>query len=66
MDELKQKIEALLFSSGRKMPVDEIARLCHKHTDKVEEALRELKKESGVDDGVRTRDFRSHSPALYH
>ncbi len=20
----------------------------------------------GVDDGVRTRDFRSHSPALYH
>ena len=45
MDELKQKIEALLFSSGRKMPVDEIARLCHKHTDKVEEALRELKKE---------------------
>jgi hypothetical protein len=25
----------------------------------------ELKKEVGVDDGVRTRDFRSHSPALY-
>jgi len=25
-----------------------------------------LRKEVGVDDGVRTRDFRSHSPALYH
>jgi len=25
-----------------------------------------LKKGIGVDDGVRTRDFRSHSPALYH
>src|SRR5258706_11625441 len=24
------------------------------------------KSESGVDDGVRTRDFRSHSPALCH
>jgi hypothetical protein len=24
------------------------------------------KNEVGVSDGVRTRDFRSHSPALYH
>lgn len=28
--------------------------------------LEELKKGIGVDDGIRTRDFRSHSPALYH
>ena len=28
--------------------------------------LTELEKGFGVSDGVRTRDFRSHSPALYH
>ena len=27
--------------------------------------LQELRKGSGVGNGVRTRDFRSHSPALY-
>ena len=29
-------------------------------------SLTDLEKEVGVDDGVRTRDFRSHSPALCH
>jgi integrase len=29
-------------------------------------SLQRLKNEVGVSDGVRTRDFRSHSPALYH
>ena len=28
--------------------------------------LDELKMKIGVGDGFRTRDFRSHSPALYH
>ena len=28
-------------------------------------SLDELEKEGGVGNGVRTRDFRSHSPALY-
>ena len=28
--------------------------------------LDELKMKGGVGDGFRTRDFRSHSPALYH
>ena len=28
-------------------------------------ALEDLGKEGGVSDGGRTRDFRSHSPALY-
>ena len=28
--------------------------------------LQGLRNEVGVSDGVRTRDFRSHSPALYH
>ena len=35
------------------------------HTENDANLLEELKKEVGVDDGVRTRDFRSHSPALY-
>ena len=29
-------------------------------------SLQGSKNEVGVSDGVRTRDFRSHSPALYH
>jgi hypothetical protein len=29
-------------------------------------SLRVMEEEDGVSDGVRTRDFRSHSPALYH
>ena len=29
-------------------------------------SLEELEMEDGVGDGFRTRDFRSHSPALYH
>src|SRR3989338_2087569 len=45
MEELKQKIEALLFSSGRKMPVEEIAMLCNKSIEKVQEALESLKKD---------------------
>ena len=28
--------------------------------------LQGLEEEGGVGNGVRTRDFRSHSPALYH
>jgi len=35
------------------------------HPEKDAKLLERLLKEVGVDDGVRTRDFRSHSPALY-
>ena len=36
------------------------------HSETDANLLDGLKKGIGVDDGVRTRDFRSHSPALYH
>ena len=40
---VKHKIEALLFSSGRKMSIEEISRLCRQKQDIVINALRELK-----------------------
>ena len=40
---LKNKIEALLFSSGKRMSVDEIAKLCNSNIDDVKEALQQLK-----------------------
>jgi segregation and condensation protein B len=43
MSELKNKIEALLFSAARKMDVEEIARLCRTKPEDVIEKLTELK-----------------------
>jgi segregation and condensation protein B len=40
---LKHKIEALLFSSGRRMSVEEIAKLCSRDQVDVQSALQELK-----------------------
>ena len=40
---LKNKIEALLFSSGKRMAVDELAKLTHSDIDKIKEALQQLK-----------------------
>lgn len=45
MTELKKKIEALLFSSGRKMDIEEIARLCKSNPEEVKDILTGLKKE---------------------
>ena len=42
---LKNKIEALLFSSGRKMSVEELSRLSNARTGDIHNALTELKKE---------------------
>jgi len=42
---VKHKIEALLFSSGRKMSVEEISRLCKQKSDVVVEMLNELQKD---------------------
>lgn len=44
MEELKKKIEALLFSSGRKMDIEEISRLCNLNPEEARKALSELKK----------------------
>ena len=45
MTELKNKIEAVLFSVGRRISVEEIRKLTHSYTDKVIEALQELSKD---------------------
>jgi len=42
---LKSKLEALLFSSGRKMSVEELSRLSNAKTDDIKNALVELKTE---------------------
>lgn len=42
-EELPQKIESMLFSSGRKMNVEELSRLCRATQDQVQVALQELK-----------------------
>ncbi len=42
---LKSEIEALLFSSGRKMSIEELSKLSHKKPEEVQNALVELKKE---------------------
>ncbi len=44
MVELKKKIEALLFSSGRKMDIEEISRLCKSNSEDVRNVLNALKK----------------------
>ncbi|MCH8004364.1 MAG: SMC-Scp complex subunit ScpB [Nanoarchaeota archaeon] len=42
---LKSKLEALLFSSGRKMSVEELSRLSNAQTGDIKNSLTELKKE---------------------
>ena len=42
---LKNKLEALLFSSGRKMDIEELSRLSNAKTDDIKSALVELKTE---------------------
>jgi len=45
MSELKQKLEALLFSSGRSMKAEELARLCRASQEDIEKELKELQQE---------------------
>ena len=40
---LKSKLEALLFSSGRKMDIMELSRLSNAKTEEIKKALVELK-----------------------
>lgn len=43
MEDFKNRIEAILFSSGKKMSVDEIAKLCRASPDEVKQQLQQLK-----------------------
>jgi len=45
MTELKQKLEALLFSSGRSMSVEELSRLCRSSEEEIEKLLKEIQYE---------------------
>lgn len=49
---LKKKIEALLFSSGRKMSVPEIAGLCNNSVEDTKRALNELKEKFDEDSSL--------------
>lgn len=42
---LKGKLEALLFSSGRKMDIEELSRLTHAKPEEIQNSLTEIKKE---------------------
>lgn len=45
MLDLKKKVEALLFSSGKSMTIEEIAALCKSNSEEIKQTLNELKKE---------------------
>ena len=45
MSNVKRKVEAVLFSSGNKLSVEEIRKLCRAPIEEVKQALQELKKE---------------------
>jgi segregation and condensation protein B len=44
MNDLMYKIEALLFSSGRKMNIEELAKICRVNSEGISMTLQELKK----------------------
>ncbi len=45
MSTLKKKVEAVLFLTGRAMPIDEICRLCNAQQSEIQQALQELRAE---------------------
>ena len=47
---LKQKVEAILFSVGRRISLQDIARLARSREDAVMEALQQLRQEYGQKD----------------
>jgi hypothetical protein len=54
------------FNNPSSSDTDAASENPNQHADADDNSLTELEKGFGVDDGVRTRDFRSHSPALCH
>lgn len=48
--DLRKQLEAVLFASGRKMPVDELARLCRTTPSVVQQQMQELKGEYDAKD----------------
>ncbi len=50
MSDFKKKVEAILFSTGKRMTAEEIAKLCHTSADNVEKQLKVLKDEYDAKD----------------
>ena len=45
MSDLKQKVEAILFATGKKATYEELSRLCDSDISGIKQALHELKKD---------------------
>ncbi len=45
MTELKQKIEAILFSAGKEVTINELIRLCRANEEEIRQAIAELKQQ---------------------
>jgi segregation and condensation protein B len=43
MTELKQKIEAILFSAGKEVRIDELVKICRANAEEIKQAVQELK-----------------------
>lgn len=48
--ELTKQVESILFSSGRKMPIEELTKLCKTNSDEVNKALNQLKSKYDSED----------------
>ncbi len=55
-----------VFRNSSSSPDGALAETQSESAPGTDKSLKELEKEVGVGNGVRTRDFRSHSPALCH
>jgi len=52
MEDLKNRIEAIIFSVGKKIDLEEIAKLCRADVNEVENALKQLQKEYNEKDSA--------------
>ena len=51
---LSKEIEAILFAAGRKVSLEELAKLCKSNNDDILQALNELKKKINEDSRGRS------------
>ena len=54
---LKKKIEAILFASGRKVDLAELAKLCKTNNNEILKAIKDLKKNSSIEN-CEFKEFR--------
>jgi hypothetical protein len=62
-----KRLEPIQSGTRESQPAgDDTASAADPTDEELAKLLEELEDGAGVSDGGRTRDFRSHSPALYH